>query len=101
MSKGGRLGKETHPDYTLGARCAYHSLRDPIFAIVQPGGRGVLASLRLPDGSEYMVAQRCNWSAEPYTVAFSMRSWGRGLAVRLRRLQNLCASTHRKNSTPS
>src|SRR5215218_8871311 len=50
------------------------------YAIVQPGGSGVLASLRLPDGSEYMVTQRCNWSAEPYTVAFYMRSnngpWG-------------------------
>jgi hypothetical protein len=47
---------------------------------VQPGGSGVAGSLRLPDGSEYMVVQRCNWSAEPYTVAFYMRSadgpWG-------------------------
>ncbi|MDB6152951.1 MAG: hypothetical protein JWL90_1404 [Chthoniobacteraceae bacterium] len=46
------------------------------FAIVQPGGSGVLASLRLPDGSEYMVTQRCNWSPEPYTVAFYMRPAG-------------------------
>ncbi len=50
------------------------------YAVFQPGGSGVMASLRLPDGSEYMVTQRCNWSAEPYTVAFYMRSangpWG-------------------------
>ena len=45
-------------------------------AIVQPGGSGILASLRLPDGSEYMISQRCNWSAEPYTVSFFMRSPG-------------------------
>jgi hypothetical protein len=31
--------------------------------VVQPGGSGVLASLRLADGSEYMVTQRCNWQA--------------------------------------
>ena len=48
---------------------------------MQPGGSGVLASLRLPDGSEYMVTQRCNWSpGEPYTIAFYMRAangpWG-------------------------
>jgi len=46
------------------------------FLIVQPGNSGVVASLRLPDGSEYMITQRCNWSAEPYTVAFYMRSPG-------------------------
>ena len=51
------------------------------YTAVQPGGSGVLASLRLPDGSEYMVTQRCNWSpGEPYTVAFYMRAangpWG-------------------------
>lgn len=44
--------------------------------IVQPGSSGVLASLRLPDGAEYMVTQRCNWGPEPYTVAFYMRSAG-------------------------
>lgn len=49
--------------------------------IVQPGVSGVVASLRLPDGAEYMVTQRCNWSVEPYTVSFYMRSakngpWG-------------------------
>ena len=44
-------------------------------AIVQPGGSGVLASLRLPD-SEYMVTQHCNWSGEPYTVSFYMRTAG-------------------------
>jgi hypothetical protein len=44
--------------------------------VVQPGTSGVAASLRLPDGSEYMVTQRCNWSAEPYTVEFFMRSPG-------------------------
>ncbi|WP_265593167.1 hypothetical protein [Verrucomicrobium sp. BvORR034] len=40
----------------------------------------MVASLRLPDGSEYMVVQKCNWSLEPYTVGFYMRSpdgpWG-------------------------
>jgi len=46
------------------------------FLVVQPGTSGVVASLRLPDGSEYMVTQRCNWSPEPYTVAFYMRSAG-------------------------
>jgi hypothetical protein len=50
------------------------------YAHVQPGGSGVLASLRLPDGSEYMVSQRCNWGPDPYTVDFYMRSsdgpWG-------------------------
>ena len=50
-------------------------------AIVQPGGDGVLASLSLEDGSQYMITQHCNWSLEPYTVAFYMRSspdqpWG-------------------------
>ena len=44
--------------------------------IFQPGRSGVVASLRLTDGSEYMVTQRCNWSPEPYTVAFYMRSPG-------------------------
>src|SRR3954466_7624940 len=49
--------------------------------VIQPGSSGVLASLRLADGSEYMVTQRCNWSpGEPYTVAFYMRAangpWG-------------------------
>lgn len=47
-----------------------------VFLVVQPGTSGVVASLRLPDGSEYMVTQRCNWSPEPYTVAFYMRSTG-------------------------
>jgi hypothetical protein len=46
------------------------------FLIIEPGSSGVVASLRLPDGSEYMVTQRCNWSPEPYTVAFYMRSPG-------------------------
>jgi hypothetical protein len=50
------------------------------FVVIQPGTSGVVASLRLADGSEYMVTQRCNWSLEPYTVAFYMRSpsgkWG-------------------------
>ena len=44
--------------------------------IVQPGGDGVQAHLKLDDGSEYMVKQRCNWSAEPYTVGFYMRAPG-------------------------
>jgi hypothetical protein len=41
-------------------------LGTPLFLILQPGGSGVLASLRLADGSEYMVTQVCNWSPEPY-----------------------------------
>ena len=45
-------------------------------AIVQPGGSGVIASKILPDGSEYKVVQTCNWSVEPYTVSFYMRSPG-------------------------
>lgn len=49
-------------------------------AIVQPGGDGVLGSVTTSDGSEYVVEQRCNWSIEPYTVSFYMRSpdgnWG-------------------------
>lgn len=45
--------------------------------MTQPGGSGVLASLRLADGSEYLVTQYCNWDVgEPYTVAFYMRSPG-------------------------
>ena len=51
-----------------------------LLLIIQPGGSGVVASLQLPDGSKYMVTQRCNWSLEPYTVSFYMRSqngqWG-------------------------
>jgi len=47
-----------------------------LVGIIQPGSSGVVASLRLADGSEYMVTQRCNWSPEPYTVAFYMRSPG-------------------------
>jgi len=50
------------------------------FLMVQPGTSGVVAALRLPDGSEYMVTQHCNWSLEPYSVAFYMRTadgpWG-------------------------
>lgn len=49
-------------------------------ATVQPGGVGVLGSVRTPDGSQYVVEQTCNWSMEPYTVSFYMRSptgqWG-------------------------
>ena len=47
-----------------------------ILWVVQPGTSGVVAALRLPDGSEYMVTQRCNWNLEPYTVSFYMRSTG-------------------------
>lgn len=47
-----------------------------VLLVMQPGTSGVVASLRLPDGSQYMVTQRCNWSPEPYTVAFYMRSAG-------------------------
>jgi hypothetical protein len=66
---------------TLGAAAAVILVLAAAFmAIVQPGGSGVLASIRLADGSEYMVTQRCNWGGEPYTVAFYMRSadepWG-------------------------
>jgi hypothetical protein len=46
--------------------------------IVQPGPSGVVASLRLPEGSQYMVTQICNWGPEPYTVSFYMRSPGGG-----------------------
>ena len=48
--------------------------------VLQPGGSGALASIQLADGSEYRVTQRFNWSVEPYTVSFYMRSadgrWG-------------------------
>ena len=50
---------------------AVHVLMD-----LQPGTSGVVASLQLPDGSQYMVTQRFNWSGEPYTIAFYMRSAG-------------------------
>jgi hypothetical protein len=39
-----------------------------------PGGSGMLASLRLPDGSEYVVAQQFHHVAEPYSVGFYARS---------------------------
>lgn len=45
-------------------------------AMVQPGGSGVLGKMMTPDGSEYVVEQTCNWSSEPYTVNFYMRSPG-------------------------
>jgi len=45
-------------------------------AIVEPGGSGVLGRVTTPDGSEYAVEQKCNWSPEPYTVGFYMRSPG-------------------------
>ena len=45
-------------------------------AVVQPGGDGVVAAIRLPDGAEYMVYQKCNWNAEPYTVALYARESG-------------------------
>ena len=48
----------------------------PVFMDLQPGGSGVLAALQLPDESQYMVTQRFNWSGEPYTVGFYMRSAG-------------------------
>ena len=47
-----------------------------VVIVVQPGTSGTVASLSVDDGSEYRVTQRCNWSAEPYTVAFYMRSPG-------------------------
>ena len=48
-----------------------------LFYDMGPGGSGVLAAKRLPDGSEYMVTQKYNgqW-AEPYTVSFYMRKPG-------------------------
>src|ERR1051326_5191186 len=46
--------------------------------IVQPGSSGVIASLRLADGSEYMVTQGCNWSPEPYTPFYMRFSGGKG-----------------------
>ncbi|MBK1882268.1 hypothetical protein JIN85_07575 [Luteolibacter pohnpeiensis] len=52
-----------------GAGCLFAGI-GMFLAIVQPGGSGVIASKRLPDGSEYMVIQHCNWSIEPYTVHF-------------------------------
>ena len=41
---------------------------------IGPGGGGTLASLKLPDGSEYRVSQRYNWSPEPYNVSFYTRT---------------------------
>ena len=50
------------------------------FTIVGPVPTGIVASLRLADGSEYMVTQRDNGNwAEPYTVSFHMRSPGEQL----------------------
>src|SRR3954470_24891347 len=57
--------------------CLVLSVVAAFVVVIQPGSSGVVASLRLADGSEYMVTQRCNWSPEPYTVAFYMRSPGR------------------------
>lgn len=51
-----------------------------VVGVMQPGGDGVVAAIRLSDGAEYMVTQRCHWSAEPYTIALYSRenegSWG-------------------------
>ena len=48
------------------------------FHLVGPIPLGVVASLRLADGSEYVVTQRDNGNwAEPYTVEFFMRSPGK------------------------
>jgi hypothetical protein len=48
-------------------------------AYVQPGGAGVLASVRTPDGAEYLVEQDYD-SDGPYNVGFYMRppdgKWG-------------------------
>ncbi len=47
------------------------------FIHIKPGGDGVLASVHLPDGSDHMVTQRCNWvPGEPYNVAFYMKEAG-------------------------
>lgn len=60
--------------YIIGALATF--VIATILIVLQPGGSGVAASLRPPDGSEYMVIQKCNWSLEPYTVGFYMRSPG-------------------------
>jgi hypothetical protein len=68
------------PFLTWGAAAAAVILAVAFAVIVQPGGDGILGSTKTPDGSEYVVEQNCNWSVEPYTVSFYMRSpngkWG-------------------------
>lgn len=49
-----------------------------LLLVIQPGPSGEVASIRLPDGSEFVITQHCNWSAEPYTVALWSREPGRG-----------------------
>jgi len=48
--------------------------------VVKPGGDGVLGEVTTPDGARYVVEQRCNWGAEPYTVSFYLKppggQWG-------------------------
>jgi hypothetical protein len=65
---------------TWGAAAGAVILAVAVAVIVQPGGDGVLGATKTPDGSEYVVEQKCNWSVEPYTVSFYMRSpngkWG-------------------------
>jgi hypothetical protein len=50
------------------------------FYYLGPGGTGVLSRLTLPDGSEFRLIQRYNYSPEPYTIDFFFRlpnaSWG-------------------------
>ena len=47
-----------------------------VLLLFQPGPSGVVAALRLKDGSEYMVTQHFEWSTEPYDVAFYLRKPG-------------------------
>ncbi|MDB4673299.1 hypothetical protein OAF27_00665 [Verrucomicrobiales bacterium] len=47
-----------------------------ILLFFQPGPSGVVAALRLKDGSEYMVIQNFEWSPEPYDVALYTRESG-------------------------
>jgi hypothetical protein len=51
-----------------------------VFYYLGPGGTGVLSRLTLPDGSEFRLIQRYNYSTEPYTIDFFFRlpnaPWG-------------------------
>lgn len=45
-------------------------------ASILPGGSGIVAELALPDGAQFMVAQKANYSLEPYTVSFFYKEPG-------------------------
>ena len=68
--------------WCVAATCLAVAVAYRLFLLGLPfGGDGVLASLRLADGSEYLLTQQNNHSTEPFTVAFYMRSapdapWG-------------------------